>query len=77
MHKAVLIDDQISALSSLAVLHGVTFSDTAQGETIPAKIKLPFLHRVWLLLVYSDGLLASLASVIQSGVAWAGSSAVS
>lgn len=77
MHKAVLIDDQLSALSSLAVLHGVTFSDTTQGETIPAKIKLPFLHRVWLLSIYSDGLLASLASVIQSGVAWAGSSAVS
>lgn len=77
MHKAVLTDDQISALSSLAVLHGVTFSDTAQGETIPAKIKLPFLHRVWLLSIYSDGLLASLVSVIQSGVAWAGSSAVS
>lgn len=77
MHKAVLIEDQLSALSSLTVLHGVTFSDTVQGETIPAKIKLPFLHRAWLLSIYSDGLLASLASVIQSGVAWAGSSAVS
>lgn len=55
MHKAVLIDDQLSALSSLAVLHGVTLSDTAQGETIPAKIKLPFLHRVWLLSIIQMG----------------------
>jgi hypothetical protein len=37
MHKAVLIDGQIPTLGSLTVLHGVTFTDIAQGEAIPAK----------------------------------------
>lgn len=72
MHKAVLIDDQIPRpqLSPSATWCHVYRYST--GRNYSCKIKLPLLHRVWLLSIYSDRLLASLLSVIQSGVAWTG-----
>lgn len=60
MHEAALIHDQIHALSSLTVPHSVTFTVTAQGRKYSCRIKLPLLHRVWLLSIYSEGLFSTI-----------------